>query len=106
RLRSVDGEKVAGRPVTEVVSLLRGDATDAPAGTAVKLGLERGTRAWDLTLRRATLSTDSVTVRKLADGITVVRIASFTKGSGDAVRAALRQAPAGVGVILDLRGNS
>ncbi|MGN9756208.1 S41 family peptidase [Streptomyces sp. SD31] len=106
RLRSVDGQKVAGRPVTEVVSLLRGDATDAPAGTAVKVGLERGTRAWDLTLRRATLSTDSVTVRKLAGGITVVKIASFTKGSGDAVRAALRQAPAGVGVILDLRGNS
>ena len=35
RLRSVDGERVDGRPVTEVVSLLRGDATDAAAGTAV-----------------------------------------------------------------------
>jgi carboxyl-terminal processing protease len=106
RLRSVDGEKVDGRPVTEVVSLLRGDATDAPAGTAVELGLERGTRAWDLTVRRARLSTDPVTVRTLADGITVIRIASFTKGSGDEVRAAVRQAPAGAGVILDLRGNS
>ncbi|MBT2419640.1 PDZ domain-containing protein [Streptomyces sp. ISL-22] len=106
RLRSIDGEQVEGRPVTEVVSLLRGDATDAPAGTEVKVGLERGTRAWDLTLRRARLSTDSVTVRKLADGITVIRISSFTKGSGDAVRAAAQQAPAGAGVILDLRGNS
>lgn len=106
RLRSVDGEKVDGRPVTEVVSLLRGDATDAPAGTAVELGLERGTRAWDLTVRRARLSTDPVTVRTLAEGITVIRIASFTKGSGDEVRAAVRQAPAGAGVVLDLRGNS
>lgn len=35
RLRSVDGEKVDGRPVTEVVSLLRGDADDAAAGTEV-----------------------------------------------------------------------
>lgn len=35
RLRSVDGEKVDGRPVTEVVSLLRGDANDAAAGTKV-----------------------------------------------------------------------
>jgi len=106
RLRSVDGADVDGRPVTEVVSLLRGDATDAPAGTAVRLGLQRGTRAWTETLRRARLSTDSVTVRKLADGITVIKIAAFTKGSGDLVRSAVRQAAAGAGVILDLRGNS
>ena len=82
RLRSVDGEKVDGRPVTEVVSLLRGDATDAAAGTTVRLGLERGTRAWSKTLRRARLSTDSVTVRDLAGGITVIRVAAFTKGVG------------------------
>lgn len=51
RLVSVDGEKVDGRPVTEVVSLLRGDAIDggtepsesAAAGTEVSLGLQRGT---------------------------------------------------------------
>ncbi|MFE0255684.1 S41 family peptidase [Streptomyces sp. NPDC059010] len=106
RLRSVDDQKVDGRPVTDVIALLRGDATDAPAGTAVTLGLERGTRAWHLTLKRARLSTDSVTVRELAGGITVVRIASFTKGAGAAVRSAVRQAPAATGVVLDLRGNS
>ncbi|MGW1213441.1 S41 family peptidase [Streptomyces sp. NPDC002499] len=106
RLRSVDGAHVDGRPVTEVVSLLRGDATDAAAGTAVKLGLERGTHAWSETLRRAKLSTDSVTVERLAGGITVIRIAAFTKGSGDVVRTAVQQAPADAGVILDLRGNS
>ncbi|MGW0421987.1 S41 family peptidase [Streptomyces sp. NPDC003015] len=106
RLRSVDGERVDGHPVTEVVSLLRGDATDAAAGTAVRLGLERGTRAWTQTVRRARLSTDSVAVRELAGGITVIRIDSFTKGVGDEVRDAVRHAPAGDGIILDLRGNS
>lgn len=106
RLRSVDGEKVDGHPVTEVVSLLRGDATDAPAGTAVRLGLERGTHAWTKTVRRARLSTDSVTVRELAGGITVIKIASFTKGVGDQVRDAVREAPADGGIVLDLRGNS
>jgi carboxyl-terminal processing protease len=106
RLRSVDGHAVDGRPVTEVVSLLRGDATDSGAGTTVTLGLERGTRAWTLTLRRARLSTDSVTVRTLPGGVTVIRIASFTKGVGDKVRAAVRRAPADAGVVLDLRGNS
>ncbi|MFC9845552.1 S41 family peptidase [Streptomyces sp. NPDC060223] len=105
-LRSVDGEKVDGRPVTEVVSLLRGDAEDAAAGTEVSLGLERGTRAWSETLRRARLSTDSVTVRKLADGVTVIKVDAFTKGSGDLVRTAVDAAPQGAGIALDLRGNS
>ncbi|WP_405736249.1 S41 family peptidase [Streptomyces sp. NBC_00028] len=105
-LRSVDGADVDGRPVTEVVSLLRGDAKDAAAGTAVTLGLERGTRAWTQTVRRARLSTDSVTVRKLPGGITLIKIDSFTKGSGDVVRDAVRQAPVGAGIVLDLRGNS
>ncbi|MGV9559958.1 S41 family peptidase [Streptomyces sp. NPDC003401] len=106
RLRAVDGRTVDGRPVTDVVSLLRGDATDAPAGTTVRLGLERGTRVWTQTLRRARLSTDSVTVRTLADGVTVIRITAFTKGAGTAVRTAVDAAPAGAGIVLDLRGNS
>ncbi|MFI1052494.1 S41 family peptidase [Streptomyces griseoruber] len=106
RLRSVDGQEVDGRPVTEVVSLLRGDATDAAAGTTVTLGLERGTRAWRETLRRALLSTDSVTVRRASGGAVVIKISAFTKGVGSAVRSAVRAAPAGAGIVLDLRGNS
>ncbi|MEU6813063.1 S41 family peptidase [Streptomyces sp. NPDC046831] len=106
RLLRVDGRKVDGMPVTEVVSLLRGDAEDAPAGTAVTLGLRRGAREWTQTLHRASLSTEPVTVQRLADGVTVIRIAAFTKGAGDKVSTALRRAPAGAGVILDLRGNS
>ncbi|GAA2204008.1 MULTISPECIES: S41 family peptidase [Streptomyces] len=111
RLRSVDGSTVDGRPVTEVVALLRGDALrgdteDAPAGTTVTLGLQRGTRAWTETLHRARLSTDSVTVRRLPGGVTVLKIAAFTKGSADAVRERLRTTPADGGTVLDLRGNS
>ncbi|MGW9022760.1 S41 family peptidase [Streptomyces sp. NPDC055722] len=105
-LRSVDGENVDGRPVTEVVSFLRGDADDAPAGTPVRLGLQRGTHRWNEVLRRARLSTDSVTVRRLGGGVTMIRVAAFTKGSGDHVREAVAAAPKGAGIILDLRGNS
>ncbi|MFC9684398.1 S41 family peptidase [Streptomyces sp. NPDC056948] len=105
-LRSVDGEKTDGRPVTEVISLLRGDATEATAGTTVRLGLERGTRAWSETLRRARLTTDSVSVREVAGSVTVIRVDTFTKGSGDRIRAAVRQAPRGAGIVLDLRANS
>jgi carboxyl-terminal processing protease len=105
-LRSVDGENVDGRPVTEVVSFLRGDADDAPAGTPVRLGLQRGTHRWNEVLRRARLSTDSVTVRRLGGGVTMIRVAAFTKGSGDLVREAVAAAPKGTGIVLDLRGNS
>ncbi|MFE2278335.1 S41 family peptidase [Streptomyces sp. NPDC059454] len=106
RLRSVDGEQVDGRPVTEVVSLLRGETTGESAGTTVRLGLERGTRAWHETVRRARLSRDTVTVRELASRVTVITVGAFTKGSGDEVRTAVRRAPAGTGIVLDLRGNS
>ncbi|WP_435284063.1 S41 family peptidase [Streptomyces koelreuteriae] len=105
-LRSVDGEQTDGRPVTEVVSLLRGDAGGATAGTTVRLGLERGTRAWSETLRRARLSTDPVSVREAAGSVTVIRVDTFTKGSGERVREAVRRAPRGAGIVLDLRANS
>ncbi|MFD7708239.1 S41 family peptidase [Streptomyces sp. NPDC059785] len=106
RLRTVDGSSVDGRPVTEVVSLLRGDAEGATAGTEVSVGLERGTRAWQETLRRARLSTDPVTVQRPAGGVTVIKVAAFTKGSGERVRAAVAAAPRDAGLVLDLRGNS
>ncbi|WP_344387313.1 S41 family peptidase [Streptomyces vastus] len=106
RLRSVDGKRVDGRPVTEVVALLRGDATGDAAGTAVSLGLERGKRAWTETVRRARLSTESVTVRELAGDVTVIKVAAFTKGSGELVRAAVAGTPAGARIVLDLRANS
>ncbi|MEV6020418.1 MULTISPECIES: S41 family peptidase [unclassified Streptomyces] len=106
RLRTVDGAKVDGRPVTEVVSLLRGDADDATAGTKVSLGLERGTQSWSRTLRRARLSTDSVTVSRLPGGAALIKVDAFTKGVGEAVRTAVGRAPGRAGIVLDLRGNS
>ncbi|MFI7006738.1 S41 family peptidase [Streptomyces sp. NPDC050145] len=102
RITSVDGARVTGRPVTEVLALLRGEH----AGTAVEVGLRRGTRAWTETLRRAALSTDPVTVTRLGGDGTLVKVSAFTKGAGAQVRSAVRAAPASGGLVLDLRGNS
>ncbi|MFI7383074.1 S41 family peptidase [Streptomyces sp. NPDC049813] len=102
RIAAVDGRKVTGRPVTEVLGLLRGEH----AGSPVRVGLERGTRAWSRTLRRAQLSTDSVTTTRLVTGALLVKVSAFTKGSGAQVRRAVREAPARAGILLDLRGNS
>ncbi len=111
RLRTIDGRPVDGLPVSEAVALLRGDRGDrdggsAAPGTTVVLGIERGGRAWTLTLRRATLVTDPVTVRRLDGGAVLIKVTAFTKGAGERVRKAVRAAPAGAGVLLDLRGNA
>ncbi|MFE6784727.1 S41 family peptidase [Streptomyces sp. NPDC057680] len=103
RLVSVDGRPVAGLSVSEVVALLRGDGVP---GSTVALRVERGRAAWTRTLHRARLATDPVTVRRLGDGTLMIRVAAFTKGAGTRVRDAVRAAPAGAGVLLDLRGNS
>lgn len=108
RLLSVDGTKATGRPVTEVVARLRGHA-GRPAGTPVALGLERDGHRWRQTLHRARLATEPVTVDRVGDhgrGPVRIKVDSFTKGSGEEVRRAVRDVPPGDGIMLDLRGNS
>ncbi|MCX5153239.1 MULTISPECIES: S41 family peptidase [unclassified Streptomyces] len=100
RLLSVDGKGVTGRSVADVVALLRGEA-----GTPVVLGLSRAGADFTETVRRQQLRVEPVTVRRLADGVTVIKVASFTRGSGERVRDAVRAAPPGAGLMLDLRGN-
>ncbi|MFJ8694123.1 S41 family peptidase [Streptomyces roseolilacinus] len=109
RLRAVDGRSVRGRTAAEVVALLRGDGAEggaarAKAGSAVVLGVQRGPRAWTLTLRRARLAAEAVTVRRVGDAV-LIRVSAFTRGSGELVRKAVDRAPDGAGVLLDLRGN-
>ncbi|MYW12006.1 PDZ domain-containing protein [Streptomyces sp. SID2563] len=110
-LRTIDGRRVDRLPVSDVVALLRGDGTGAKAGSTVSLGVRRGTATRTETLSRARLTVESVTVRRVGaqrsgpSGAVRIAVASFTKGSGAAVRDAVRDAPAGAGVLLDLRGN-
>ncbi|MCX5111627.1 S41 family peptidase [Streptomyces sp. NBC_00378] len=122
-LRTIDGHRVDKRPVAEVVALLRGDRTEAAAGSTVVLGIGRGARQRTETLRRARLTTDPVTVRRIgpprsaassapsaaassSSGAVMIEVDSFTRGSGAKVRDAVRDAPSDAGVLLDLRGNS
>ncbi|MEU3356219.1 S41 family peptidase [Streptomyces sp. NPDC037389] len=118
RLLTVDGADVTGRPVTEVVSLLRGDGRSlgswpvSASGTTVRLGIQRGAERWERTLRRERLLTESVEVERRDDGpagalpATLIKISSFTRGTGERVREAVREAAPGEGILLDLRGNS
>ncbi len=108
RLRTVDGRTTTGRPVTQVVSWLRGGADEA-VGSRVEVGLQRGEHSWRQTLRRARLATEPVTVDRLTDqhpAAVRIKVEAFTRGSGDQVRRAVRAIPEGQGILLDLRGNS
>ncbi|GAA2981975.1 S41 family peptidase [Streptomyces fulvorobeus] len=109
QLRTVDGHRVDRRPVAEVVALLRGDRTDAAAGTAVALGLRRGGHSWTETLHREKLSTEPVSVRRLGStpsSAVLIKVSAFTKGTGAEIRDAVRTAPGDAGILLDLRANA
>ncbi|NML48782.1 PDZ domain-containing protein [Streptomyces sp. R302] len=103
RLLAVGGQVTDGRSASEVVSLLRGDGVP---GSTVALRISRGGMTWTQTLRRERLVTEPVTVTRPDPRTVVIRVAAFTKGVGARVREAVRTAPAGAGVLLDLRGNS
>ncbi|WP_406154431.1 S41 family peptidase [Streptomyces sp. NBC_01023] len=105
-LRTIDGRQVGTRPVTDVVSQLRGGDTASVPGTPVVIGVRRGADTVTRTLRRARLTTDPVTVARLPGRATLIKVTAFTKGSGARVDEAVRTAPAGGGILLDLRGNS
>ncbi|WP_190144829.1 S41 family peptidase [Streptomyces glebosus] len=113
RLRAVDGRSTRHAPVTEVVARLRGAASggahgSAVAGSPVTLDLQRGDRRWTETLHRTRLRTRNVVVDRPAGGHgpTRVKVAAFTKGTGAAVRRAVREASTDDGLLLDLRGNT
>jgi carboxyl-terminal processing protease len=110
RLAAVDGTRVDGRPVTQVVALLRGGAAGR-VGSAVTLLLQRGARQWAVELRRAVLDEDDVRVDHPEAGVTRISLDAFTVGVSEQVQVAVRQArlhaaPSGRGILLDLRGNS
>lgn len=102
-LDSIDSVRCTGLAVTEVVADLRGD--NVP-GSTVTLAVQRADRDWTVTMKRATLATEAVTVSSPdgPQGPTDIAIDAFTLGTGKQVQAAV--AAAGHGVLLDLRGNS
>jgi carboxyl-terminal processing protease len=99
-LVKVNGRPVAGLPVADVVSALRG-----VAGTTVDLRMRRGRRVFDALLRRAKVSDDNVSAAMVAPGVERLRVAAFTRGVGRWVRDQVARARRRHldGLILDLR---
>jgi len=103
---SVDGVSTKGQDLATVVGKIRGKE-----GTTVKIGLRTGDAPPRvLTLERSRIKVPAVTSRIItADGkkIGYVRLAAFTRGAGDALRAAVKdlRAKGAVALVFDLRGD-
>ncbi len=101
-VRQVDGWSVAGMKTVEVRDLLRG-----PVGRAVTVVVERAGRRLRVPVVRAEIRLPDVEETVPADGVGVLGVRSFQKGTAERGRAVLeRFVQAGVrAVVLDLRGN-
>jgi carboxyl-terminal processing protease len=102
RVLAVDGERLRTRDSSTAAEMLEG-----PAGTAVRLLVQRGRQRRNVVLVR-TLPVGNPVSSTREDGVLVIRIPGFTARTQREVAAALltalaSQAPRAV--VLDLRGN-
>ncbi len=99
---SVAGRTVVGAPVSTVVEALRGKS-----GTAVVLGVRRAGVLRTVRLRRSDVAARDVLVDHPAPSVGRIRVAAFSKGTGEQVRVAAKKLRSEKvrGIVLDLRGN-
>lgn len=104
-LREADGISLDGMDIGEAASIVRG-----PAGTDVKLVVERDGEQFPLTITRGVIDIPSVLGEMLtgdAAGIAYIRINRFGEKTADELEALLEDTidPNPKGIVLDLRRN-
>lgn len=100
RILGIDGQRIAGQELAEIVGKIRG-----PAGTEVELFLQRDTEEWEQKLRRDIVELQNVDSRSFADGIGYVRLRGFAETTAEELDAALTklEAEGMKRLIVDLR---
>lgn len=102
----VGAESMAGKPVEEVVNLIRG-----PVGTSVNLTINRGGQSVSMTIVRAKVESKNVSSTLIKDergAYAYIRLATFMNDHGcDDIEAEYEnlQKQGAKAVILDVRGN-
>jgi carboxyl-terminal processing protease len=101
-LRAADGAPLTGMDVGEAAALVRG-----PAGTTVRLLVERDGQSFEVVVTRDVIRIPSVRGEVLEDGIAYVRLSRFADNTDEELADLLQEVLAGrpVGLVLDLRGN-
>ena len=101
RILGVDGQRLRGKSLRDVVDLIRGDAD-----STVELFVQRDTEEWNVTLTRSAIAYSNVESRMLGDDVGYVRIGGFSKETASDLDGALSTlSQAGMAqLVLDLRG--
>ena len=100
-IQSVDGQTTKNQSLATVAKLLSGK----PNTTAI-LSVNRSAETLTFSVKRTDLKSNPVQLKELANGIVLISISEFSRGTARSMRSAL--AASGTersGVILDLRGN-
>ena len=106
-ITAVNGKSILGKPADVSTGMIRG-----PAGTSVTLTWKKGGKGAAITKKvpRKKLDLPLVTskvVTRHGKKLAVIRLAQFSAGAADQVRAAVQKTKAkgAQGIVLDLRGN-
>lgn len=84
RILGVDGTRLRGMTLGEVVDRIRGDA-----GSEVSLFVQRDTEEWNESLERGAVRFETVKAELLEGGVGLLRITSFAKQTAEEARAHL-----------------
>jgi carboxyl-terminal processing protease len=99
---SVDGRSVKNLDLSEISSLLTGEKN-----STAKLSVNTQGEVRKLSVLRQDVSIKPVVISTLNDGVTVIKVSDFARGTARDIRSALAsQIGERAGVILDLRGNT
>jgi carboxyl-terminal processing protease len=112
-ITKVDGQSMAGKNVTEVVSLIRGKS-----GSQVAITISRpkeSYKVYEFKITRGNISAPSMSIKEIKDGVAVVKVNRFTEATysdwqvkwNGIVRQLEAEIKKGTvkSIVLDLRGN-
>jgi carboxyl-terminal processing protease len=99
---SVDGRSVKNLDLSEISRLLTGEKN-----STAKISVNTQGELRELSALRQDVSIKPVVISTLNDGVTVIKVSDFARGTARDIRSALAsQIGERAGVILDLRGNT
>lgn len=100
---TIDGKPTLTLTLDQAVEKIRG-----PADTKVVLGIERAGQSFEMTITRGSIQVDSVSLKRRADGIVVMRVRQFNQDLNDQLKRLPREVlkDRTFGIIVDLRNNS
>ncbi len=96
---AVDGESIAEMPMELVVSKIKG-----PAGTVVKLTVERAKKTLEFAIERAVIVVKSVE-HEVVNGVDLIKIVSFDENTTEELLEVLKTIDRKAPLIIDLRNN-